>query len=63
MTCPSSRKMVKWLLGPGESALSCCVGLTFGAFGIVVSRVPEYRVQLQDWINERGGAAWSSSRR
>ena len=31
------------------------LGLTFGAFGFVVSRVPEYRVQLQNWINERSG--------
>jgi uncharacterized protein (TIGR02099 family) len=48
------RKVVKWLLILSGSA---CVllGLTFGAFGIVVSRVPEYRVQLQNWLNERGG--------
>src|SRR4030095_6529358 len=48
------RKVVKWLLILSGSA---CVllGLTFGAFGIVVSRVPEYRVQLQNWINDRGG--------
>jgi uncharacterized protein (TIGR02099 family) len=48
------RKLAKWLLILTGSA---CVllGLTFGAFGIVVSRVPEYRVQLQNWINARGG--------
>src|SRR6185436_11419779 len=48
------RKVVKWLLILSGSA---CVllGLTFVAFGIVVSRVPEYRVQLQNWLNERGG--------
>jgi uncharacterized protein (TIGR02099 family) len=37
------------------AALVVLVGLLFAAFGIVVSRVPEYRVQLQDWINERSG--------
>jgi uncharacterized protein (TIGR02099 family) len=48
------RKAINWLLiAVGAAAL--LIGLTFGAFGIVVSRVPEYRVQLQNWINERGG--------
>jgi uncharacterized protein (TIGR02099 family) len=48
------RKAINWLLiAAGAAAL--LIGLTFGAFGIVVSRVPEYRVQLQNWINERGG--------
>jgi uncharacterized protein (TIGR02099 family) len=50
----SPRKLLKWtLIVTGSACL--LLGLTFGAFGIVVSRVPEYRVQLQNWINERGG--------
>lgn len=50
------RKLVTWLLIlAGTTCL--LIGLTFGAFGIVVSRVPEYRVQLQNWINERSGLA------
>jgi uncharacterized protein (TIGR02099 family) len=48
------RKMVKWLLGLAVATV-VLVGLTFAAFGVVVGRVPEYRVQLQNWINERGG--------
>lgn len=48
------RKLAKWLLILTGSAC-LLLGLTFGAFGVVVSRVPEYRVQLQNWINERGG--------
>ena len=39
---------------PG-GARACWSALLFGAFGFVVGRVPEYRVQLQDWINERSG--------
>jgi uncharacterized protein (TIGR02099 family) len=48
------RKLARWLLILTGSAC-LLLGLTFGAFGVVVSRVPEYRVQLQNWINERGG--------
>jgi uncharacterized protein (TIGR02099 family) len=48
------RTCLKWLLGT-IVALAVAIGLTFVAFGIVVSRVPEYRVQLQNWINERSG--------
>ncbi len=48
------RKMAKWLLGLAVVTV-VLVGLTFAAFGVVVGRVPEYRVQLQNWINERGG--------
>lgn len=48
------RKSLKWLLGLTAGA-AVLLGLTFVAFGIVVSRVPEYRVQLQSWINERSG--------
>ena len=50
----SLRKPVKWLLACGAAAV-VLIALTFGAFGVVVSRVPEYRVQLQNWINERSG--------
>jgi hypothetical protein len=48
------RKAINWLL-IAVGAATLLIGLMFGAFGIVVSRVPEYRVQLQNWINERGG--------
>src|ERR1044072_9161913 len=48
------RKLVKWLLLLSGGAC-LLLGLTFAAFGVVVSRVPEYRVQLQNWINERAG--------
>src|SRR5262245_63486038 len=48
------RKSLKWLLGI-VAATAVLLGLTFVAFGIVVSRVPEYKVQLQNWINERSG--------
>ncbi|HEY7640928.1 MAG TPA: YhdP family protein [Steroidobacteraceae bacterium] len=48
------RKTVRWLL-IATGAACLLLGLTFGAFGVVVSRVPEYRVQLQNWINERSG--------
>jgi uncharacterized protein (TIGR02099 family) len=48
------RKAVKWLLACG-GALILLIALTVAAFGLVVGRVPEYRVQLQNWINERSG--------
>jgi len=48
------RKLAKWLLILSGAAC-LLLGLTFTAFGVVVSRVPEYRVQLQNWINERSG--------
>ncbi|HKR35394.1 MAG TPA: YhdP family protein [Steroidobacteraceae bacterium] len=48
------RKLIKWLLGLAVATV-VLLGLTFAAFGVVVSRVPEYRVQLQNWINERSG--------
>jgi uncharacterized protein (TIGR02099 family) len=48
------RKSLKWLLGI-LAVTAILLGLTFVAFGIVVSRVPEYRVQLQNWMNERSG--------
>ena len=49
-----SRKSLKWLLG-GIVATAVLLGLLFAAFGVIVGRVPEYRVQLQDWLNERTG--------
>lgn len=51
---PRSRKTVKWLLG-SLVALAIVVGLLFATFGFIVGRVPEYRVQLQEWIGERSG--------
>ncbi len=48
------RKILKWLLGT-LVVLAIIVGLLFATFGFVVGRVPEYRVQLQDWIGERSG--------
>jgi uncharacterized protein (TIGR02099 family) len=50
----SPRTVVKWLLG-ALVALAIVVGLLFATFGFIVGRVPEYRVQLQDWIGERSG--------
>jgi uncharacterized protein (TIGR02099 family) len=50
------RKPLKWLLG-GLAAVIVVIGLLFATFGYVVGRVPEYRVQLQDWLNERTGLA------
>lgn len=48
------RKTIKWLLALAVASV-VLLGLTFAAFGVVVSRVPEYRVQLQNWINQRSG--------
>jgi uncharacterized protein (TIGR02099 family) len=48
------RKLLRWLLG-ALMALAIVVGLLFATFGFIVGRVPEYRVQLQDWIGERSG--------
>jgi uncharacterized protein (TIGR02099 family) len=49
-----SRKIFRWLLG-SLVTLVIVLGLLFVGFGIIVGRVPEYRVQLQDWISERSG--------
>lgn len=51
---PRPAKLLKWLLG-SLVALAVVVGLLFATFGFIVGRVPEYRVQLQDWIGERSG--------
>ena len=48
------RKALKWLL-TGVLAVVILTGLLVAAFGVVVTRVPEYRVQVQDWINARSG--------
>ena len=48
------RKILKWLLG-SLVALAVVIALLFATFGFIVGRVPEYRVQLQDWIGERTG--------
>lgn len=44
------------------SAVLICAGTlllliaaVLGAFGIVVGRVPEYRVQVQEWVSDRAG--------
>src|SRR5687768_12995222 len=49
-----ARKVLKWLLG-SLVVLALLVALLMGTFGFIVGRVPEYRVQLQDWIGERSG--------
>jgi uncharacterized protein (TIGR02099 family) len=51
-----TRKLTRWLLG-SLVALVLVVGALMGALSFVVARVPEYRVQVQDWINERSGLA------
>lgn len=47
-------KILKWLLG-SLAALAILGALLFVTSGFIVGRVPEYRVQLQDWIGERCG--------
>lgn len=51
---PKLRRFLKWLLG-SLVALALVLALLMGTFGFIVGRVPEYRVQLQDWIGERSG--------
>jgi uncharacterized protein (TIGR02099 family) len=53
---PRASKLVTWLLWI-TGGICLLIALTFAGFGYIVSRVPEYRVQLQDWINERSGLA------
>jgi len=48
------RKFVKYFL-IAFAVLVVVSGLLLGAFQLVVARVPEYRVQLQDWVSERAG--------
>ena len=49
-----SRKLLKGLAIAAAASVVLC-GLLLGAFQLAVSRVPEYRVQLQSWIGERTG--------
>ncbi|HEX2493747.1 MAG TPA: YhdP family protein [Steroidobacter sp.] len=51
---PRIRTSLRWLL-TGVLAVAASIGLLFAAFGVVVTRVPEYRVQVQDWLRERSG--------
>lgn len=48
------RTSLRWLLG-GVVAIVVLVAVMLAAFGYIVTRVPEYRVQVQDWINARSG--------
>ncbi len=48
------RRALKWLL-VSVVTFVLLVGALLGAFGIVVGRVPEYRVQVQDWLGARTG--------
>ena len=46
--------MLKRTLG-ALLALALLVGLMLGAFRLATTYVPEYRLQLQSWLNERTG--------
>lgn len=48
------RRALKWLLSCTVT-LVVLLALLLGVFGVVVGRVPEYRVQLQDWLSDRTG--------
>ena len=48
------RRALKWLLVTVITVVVLAAAL-LGAFGIVVGRVPEYRVQVQDWLSHRTG--------
>lgn len=39
------------------AALMLVAGLLIGAFQLAVARVPEYRVQLQNWVSDKAGLA------
>lgn len=58
---PRRRKLVKWLAITGGSCV-LLLGLLLAAFQLAVARVPEYRVQLQDWLSERTGLVIEFSR-
>jgi uncharacterized protein (TIGR02099 family) len=51
---PRWRRPLKWLLITVAMVIVLVASL-LGAFGIVVGRVPEYRVQVQDWLSDRTG--------
>lgn len=48
------RRALKWLLATVITVAVLAAAL-LGAFGIIVGRVPEYRVQVQDWLSHRTG--------
>ena len=48
------RKCIKYFLVTA-AVLAVVICLLLGAFQLMVARVPEYRVQLQDWVGERAG--------
>src|SRR5262245_19293371 len=48
------RRPIKYLLITCVSVV-VLIGILFAAFGVVVAHVPEYRVQLQQWLGERTG--------
>jgi len=50
------RKIIRRFAVAGAASVLIC-GLLLGAFQVVFSRVPQYRVQLQDWVSERTGLA------
>lgn len=49
-----SSRFLKWLLGT-VAVLIVVAGLLLGGFRIAMHYVPEYRVQVQEWLNERTG--------
>lgn len=60
MPFPSSKPLKYSLIG--LAVLIVLVGLFIGAFQLAVSRVPEYRVQLQQWVNDKTGLVIEFSR-
>lgn len=58
---PRRRKLIRRITIAG-GAFVLTLALLLGAFQFVFSRVPEYRVQLQDWLSERTGLAIEFSR-
>lgn len=48
------RRALKWLL-VSVGTVVVLVAALLGAFGVIVGRVPEYRVQVQDWLSDRTG--------
>jgi uncharacterized protein (TIGR02099 family) len=51
---PRWKRPLKWLV---VSVATCflLIAVLLGAFGIVVGRVPEYRVQVQNWLSDKTG--------
>lgn len=50
----SWRRALKWVFVSAATLVVLAAAL-LGAFGIVVGRVPEYRVQVQEWVSDRTG--------